>query len=1198
MIRATVRATGGMIGGGAGPAVWTAGGVAGSVRATAGPLVVESWGAVGGDVSTVGGLAVWAYGDVWAELYGLTAQVGSWGSVTHRVQGLQMADVRAFADVGGDSDAMVRSEAGPVTVWAGGSVIRVDLIADAYAGLSFAGTAISVRSDVWVMARYGSVGGDEIAANDLVQLTAGQDITTPYIHSTGNMVLDAGRAISGVQSAVAKKNLWASARGGSLSAALRADVGWAYAWAYHDVSGSVSATDTVSVTAWRDLTAHLISSTAGVDAYAGRNVTGALTGKHWVDLEARGDISAHVTAGDAVAFGDAVVRTDGDVTGGVSSTGSVNIAAGGDVLCDVSAGEGWLEIVANGDVRGALTAGEEATVWTGAEVHGSVTAELDVDVRADGDIHALAESRQGDTSVWAGGDFTGLARAKRDVVVEAVGTVGATVSGGAGATVLANGNIDGSVEADWVADVRSSAGRVNATVTTRKNDWDRLNDPESPTKKRIDVINDEIAKLRQQIAAGVHPSVLPGLQAMIAEREAELELHRFGSVTLDYQRIPASAIRGLLSSGLAKEYDGNSYRGRPTRGYVALADSVGTDGYFMLLEPFGLRFSGVDGDTELYERSILGETSASGSAIFYKVVKRFAAPHEGDPKAFRDGLLTDASVKANVEGLVDNIVTGHYVPLLKTLEFAMRLVPVVGGLDDFVQGRYLEGALSLLGDAAMIGGLGLALAARNCTYTGARLIKFGNIAAASIEGGIAATRLGQGFHALGGGHTAEAWGYFGDATLRLLGLSAQAVSLLRKPKCFVAGTPVHAEGGSKPIEAIRVGDRVWAYDRQAQEWRLCPVTQTARRMSDRLTTLRLERGEELTGTEDHPFWVIEGERLPARPVTRHGADEPAGPTPGRWVAMADLRHGDVVLTRLGEARRVASAVTRAEAVPVYNLEIAGLHSYAVGDAGVLVHNGPDCALTEDVVAVTKEAATKGAKPKVRVGDPAAGPLASTPTGSTKAAKAPKKKTSTPSTEAADHSGKYVQPTVNGLTYRKPATVRIESPVAVTPDELNILKPHFEAHTAAQAAGDSVAAAKAARTIGEEGAQQFMKTNVPKAKWQRTGKAGHNDLDFIYFDEASKTYYVVEAKGITNQRRARNVAPVGEAKQFAEQGSKEYLDGTLLAMKNSGDSVRESWAKKPEDARDGVAGMKLIYLEVGTKKKGRKGPYYKVTYFRE
>ena len=59
---------------------------------------------------------------------------------------------------------------------------------------------------------------------------------------------------------------------------------------------------------------------------------------------------------------------------------------------------------------------------------------------------------------------------------------------------------------------------------------------------------------------------------------------------------------------------------------------------------------------------------------------------------------------------------------------------------------------------------------------------------------------------------------------------------------------------------------------------------------------------------------------------------------GRWTEARWLRLGDVFLTRTGKSATVSGLTIRIERVKVYNLHVEGLHLYAVGEAGVLVHN--------------------------------------------------------------------------------------------------------------------------------------------------------------------------------------------------------------------------------------------------------------------
>jgi len=59
---------------------------------------------------------------------------------------------------------------------------------------------------------------------------------------------------------------------------------------------------------------------------------------------------------------------------------------------------------------------------------------------------------------------------------------------------------------------------------------------------------------------------------------------------------------------------------------------------------------------------------------------------------------------------------------------------------------------------------------------------------------------------------------------------------------------------------------------------------------------------------------------------------------GRWTEARWLRLGDKFLTRTGVSATVVGLTIRTERVQVYNLQVKNLQLYAVGQAGVLVHN--------------------------------------------------------------------------------------------------------------------------------------------------------------------------------------------------------------------------------------------------------------------
>src|SRR5690606_8387393 len=134
-----------------------------------------------------------------------------------------------------------------------------------------------------------------------------------------------------------------------------------------------------------------------------------------------------------------------------------------------------------------------------------------------------------------------------------------------------------------------------------------------------------------------------------------------------------------------------------------------------------------------------------------------------------------------------------------------------------------------------------------------------------------------------------------------------------------------------------------------EQWELREVEQTFEHeyFGDLVNlTLTFDDGstDEITATGNHPFWVIDGEELADRPgVEKLPEDQqglnPYGPSSGgRWTEARWLRLGDHFLTRTGKSATVSGLTIRIERVKVYNLQVEDLHLYAVGDAGMLVHN--------------------------------------------------------------------------------------------------------------------------------------------------------------------------------------------------------------------------------------------------------------------
>lgn len=154
-------------------------------------------------------------------------------------------------------------------------------------------------------------------------------------------------------------------------------------------------------------------------------------------------------------------------------------------------------------------------------------------------------------------------------------------------------------------------------------------------------------------------------------------------------------------------------------------------------------------------------------------------------------------------------------------------------------------------------------------------------------------------------------------------------------KCFAAGTLVLTEHGDQAIEAVAVGQRVWARDESTGEDRLARVVRTF--VTPNAPVIGVDvpfdvgKSELLRVTPEHPFWVRDF----------------------GWTAAHEL-NGVLLEARAPEAlasesvstsslAALASAVESwGERTTVYNFEVEGLHSYFVGRAHVLVHNA--CAL--------------------------------------------------------------------------------------------------------------------------------------------------------------------------------------------------------------------------------------------------------------
>ncbi|MEV3986226.1 polymorphic toxin-type HINT domain-containing protein [Nonomuraea sp. NPDC049758] len=156
-----------------------------------------------------------------------------------------------------------------------------------------------------------------------------------------------------------------------------------------------------------------------------------------------------------------------------------------------------------------------------------------------------------------------------------------------------------------------------------------------------------------------------------------------------------------------------------------------------------------------------------------------------------------------------------------------------------------------------------------------------------------------------------------------------------QPNSFVSGTKVlMADGRTKAIEDVKIGDRVIATDPRSGRTEAEPVTALITGEGNKhLVKLTIDvdgpagtATSTITATSNHPFWV---------------------PAMRLWVDAGRLQPGMWLQTSAGTYVQIAAIAVRTAVQQVHNLTIDDLHTYHVvaGDQAILVHN--DNPLDED-----------------------------------------------------------------------------------------------------------------------------------------------------------------------------------------------------------------------------------------------------------
>ncbi|MFO0551078.1 MAG: Hint domain-containing protein [Polyangiaceae bacterium] len=149
--------------------------------------------------------------------------------------------------------------------------------------------------------------------------------------------------------------------------------------------------------------------------------------------------------------------------------------------------------------------------------------------------------------------------------------------------------------------------------------------------------------------------------------------------------------------------------------------------------------------------------------------------------------------------------------------------------------------------------------------------------------------------------------------------AALARFALAGSSCFAPGTPVRTPFGDVPIESLKPGDPVVAYDTVSGEMVVTRVVRVKERTDMPVATLSLSDGTELRATAAHPFWVAD-----------------AGFVRAEELSVGDGLFGLVSGGAAAHELRIEAKSEFDERTTVYDLSVAGPHDYFAG--GVLVHN--------------------------------------------------------------------------------------------------------------------------------------------------------------------------------------------------------------------------------------------------------------------
>jgi hypothetical protein len=169
------------------------------------------------------------------------------------------------------------------------------------------------------------------------------------------------------------------------------------------------------------------------------------------------------------------------------------------------------------------------------------------------------------------------------------------------------------------------------------------------------------------------------------------------------------------------------------------------------------------------------------------------------------------------------------------------------------------------------------------------------------------------------------WRILGESILRLVDKQTDEVARIQgeclgglclNGACFVAGTPVATPSGWRPIEEVAVGDAILSRSERSGAIVVSRVVRALVTEHQPVVDIGLGGGERIRATPGHLFFT-----------------EDRG-----WVEAKDIASGEALLSANSSDLRAEGVHPVASEATVYNLEVAGTHTYFVGRARAWVHN--------------------------------------------------------------------------------------------------------------------------------------------------------------------------------------------------------------------------------------------------------------------